>query len=325
MSVLPAIDEARCLHAISPIARCSACVSACPRNVWRLDDQALRFDAEACDGCGLCVPVCPEQALALPRRMALRREGGTGIALAACDQVTDETGEGVLACVHSLGWRDILTLSRLGMWRLAIAIADCEACQRRGPHSLSEAVESANCLLRDRGLAEVSLCRVDSETWLVARERLARETSRPDPRRRRFLGLTPHESSIDDWLAAEPEQARPFVPEIDPGECEGCDVCVYACPHGALALERDAAGELAYVTHPARCSGCRICRDVCEVGAMSIGRFVRPASRALPLREAKCRACGCAYHTTRPEQADDRLCPICARTRHVATLFQVLE
>jgi nitroreductase/NAD-dependent dihydropyrimidine dehydrogenase PreA subunit len=58
------VDESRCTH-------CRACVDECPARVITLDDPAGFPSAPAgrqalCIGCGHCVAVCPQGALALP-------------------------------------------------------------------------------------------------------------------------------------------------------------------------------------------------------------------------------------------------------------------
>lgn len=321
----PEIDPDRCLHALSPVAKCHACADACPRTAWLLDDQALRFDAAACDGCGLCVPACPEDALALERRAAIRVEAGSPIALIACAPAMELEGDGVLACVHALGWRDLMALRARGALRLAVATADCDNCPRGDRPPIENALGSANRLLTDRGLAPMTLCKVDAELWQRARDRLPVASARPGVSRRRMLGLTRPVASSTGLLDSRPDRAQPAVPSIDLSKCTGCDTCAKSCPHAAIRLVRDQAGSLAYEIVAERCSGCDLCEGLCDVGAITIGRFVRPSVRLVPLSEAHCRACGRPYHTPLRERADDRTCPTCASTKHASALYQVLK
>ncbi|WP_284189035.1 4Fe-4S binding protein, partial [Zoogloea oryzae] len=59
------VDETRCVHRLAAVARCRACVDACPTGAWTMQPDGLDFDPARCDGCGLCVPACPPGALAL--------------------------------------------------------------------------------------------------------------------------------------------------------------------------------------------------------------------------------------------------------------------
>ncbi|MEW8549314.1 MAG: 4Fe-4S binding protein, partial [Candidatus Thiodiazotropha endolucinida] len=60
---LPDVVSGRCVHEIVEMASCSSCVDVCPQHAWSLDDEALRLDTALCDGCGLCMPACPEGAV----------------------------------------------------------------------------------------------------------------------------------------------------------------------------------------------------------------------------------------------------------------------
>lgn len=60
------IQAERCVHQRVTSATCRACVDACPQLAWTMHDTGLGFDASACSGCGLCVAVCPQDALQLP-------------------------------------------------------------------------------------------------------------------------------------------------------------------------------------------------------------------------------------------------------------------
>ena len=45
---------------------CNPCEMACPKGAIRVGNPITRlpvFDAEKCDGCGTCIPVCPGQAI----------------------------------------------------------------------------------------------------------------------------------------------------------------------------------------------------------------------------------------------------------------------
>ena len=46
-SRLPEIDADACVYATFDQANCKACVDACPRQAWVLDDDALGLDADA--------------------------------------------------------------------------------------------------------------------------------------------------------------------------------------------------------------------------------------------------------------------------------------
>ncbi len=48
---------------------CLACVDRCAFSARNAELQTLKYDPDACVGCGLCISVCPPQAIVLTRRI----------------------------------------------------------------------------------------------------------------------------------------------------------------------------------------------------------------------------------------------------------------
>ena len=55
---LPVVDGSLC-------DGCSLCVELCPAMVFSLEGGVAVADAGKCVGCGLCVPLCPREAISL--------------------------------------------------------------------------------------------------------------------------------------------------------------------------------------------------------------------------------------------------------------------
>jgi Pyruvate/2-oxoacid:ferredoxin oxidoreductase delta subunit len=62
---------------------------------------------------------------------------------------------------------------------------------------------------------------------------------------------------------------------IDVGRCDGCGVCVYACPEGAVSLVE----ELARIDS-AKCTECEICVRGCPQQAVRVARPIAVRSEA---------------------------------------------
>lgn len=55
------------------------------------------------------------------------------------------------------------------------------------------------------------------------------------------------------------------IPLIDPQKCDGCGLCVRACPTGALALQEGKA----VVARPLTCEYSGLCEAVCPTRAIT--------------------------------------------------------
>ena len=74
-----------------------------------------------------------------------------------------------------------------------------------------------------------------------------------------------------------------FVPlEIAQERCKGCELCISACPHHVLELDRAIVNVLGY--HPVRltdagaCTSCAFCARVCPDAVFTV--FAAPRERA---------------------------------------------
>lgn len=344
MVIPPRIIAERCVHSLLETAGCSACVDACPRGAWILDDEALGLDLEACDGCSLCHPACPEGAIDFRLSLAIRDDGHHPVALAACEQSgVDGVGER-LPCIHGLGLQEVLRLYRRGVRQLVVALGDCDACQRGVGPRLDRLIDSLNRSLQQSGHPPMRLRREGASAWAALRTQSETLPAGPLVSRRGFLrAFTAEDERVVDSLSLllggegglfDPpgrllpdlteDAILPWVPVMVPQACSGCDACIRVCPHQALRLQEDEAGP-AYWLEAARCTGCGLCQDVCDRGAVSILQWQVQERRSVPLRQSRCPSCGAPFHEPEAMEREGRaLCRICSGTDHQRNLFQVL-
>jgi len=60
--------------------------------------------------------------------------------------------------------------------------------------------------------------------------------------------------------------------------CKGCEICISACPHHVLELDRSLVNRLGYhpvrLTDAAACTSCAICARVCPDAVFAV--YARP-------------------------------------------------
>ena len=62
------------------------------------------------------------------------------------------------------------------------------------------------------------------------------------------------------------------MPELDPGLCDGCGLCVVACHGGAIVQEE---GKIK-ITETEKCDFCCVCEMVCPAFAIKCPYIITP-------------------------------------------------
>lgn len=340
MATPPSVDAERCVHARIASASCRACVDACPTGAWRLDDAGLNLVESACDGCGLCLPVCPRAALSLPARAARRKVAGTPAMLAICDRVApgaqpdgEDPRDGRFGCLHSLGLSDLLAPYWQGYHVWLLAHGDCAACTRGRAEPVATRIERLNTALRQRGRAPMVSRAISPPVAANLLSAAAEEHSRRgffQALSRRpaaaMLGASDADElpapALADLLPAGDDALMPWVVELDAARCQGCHACARVCPEGAIVFDQAAP---AYRLRHRACTGCGLCADVCDVDAVHPRAWSEPKQTALALREERCAGCGVDFHHPAEAGETQARCPICAAAKPARRLYQVMN
>ena len=284
-SVEPKYDKSLCLAA-NRATHCTKCREACPHEAISIRRQ-VEIDNVDCSGCGLCVQVCPTQALE-PR---VSYDSGASV---RCSRVAG-SAQSVL-CLGRLQASDVLRLvgSREGV---TLARGDCASCPI-GSAAIAEAVE----VVREEALELARLH--DREVTIEVRETTSfDDDSRGDTLTRRQLlrggwrslqeragealapldpGPQPGEAGHGQPLelrrrlrilaaaAPEPDARVPWLlPRVN-DDCIMCPACTKACPTGAFDRVFEEDGDGVLYLQPELCVGCEACVSVCPVGAISM-------------------------------------------------------
>jgi len=314
-------------------ARCAACVDVCPRDALGFRPAAsghgvvVRVEAALCDGCDLCVPACPSEAIGragppLPPPV----DGDVLLACAAIGPVDGIARRARVGCLDAFGLADLARSQAAGGRRIVVAAVSCDACPRRAATPLATTVATFGRLARSRRLEPLRLEALPIDRWIAAASDAARRSDLPRPDRRAFFRRLFAGSA--KTVAPDPDVARcaSGLPLAPPGEgpagdtlvaaapsfaaerCDGCDACVRLCPR--RAWRRDRSG---LTLAPAACDGCGLCVDVCDRAALRLDRLVPAAERRLPLEDVRCRGCGGRF--SRAPGSTAALCRVCAAPR----------
>lgn len=278
-SVRPEFTASRCIAVKRSPAACRRCEEVCPHDAVTVHARSVEIDDVDCSGCGLCVQVCPSQAL----EPKVQYEPGTPV---KCSQVAGDAQ--TVHCLGRLQPTDVVRLAH-GRDELVLARGDCARCPV-GTAAMAEVAEhtaaDARTLLALRGQS----CEVEVQE----RERLDERDTAERIDRRALLrsGWRGLQRRTSDALApldpGDAESAMPreatrryrvleladLAPEHDvdwptPRIADGCilcPTCTRVCPTDAFWREYpegDEAGVL--MLDPARCVGCDACVDACPV------------------------------------------------------------
>lgn len=334
------VDAERCVHGRSPIAQCNACVEACPRAAFALENEGLTFDDGLCDGCALCAPACPEQAIEVGQatHSLLSLVPGAERAYLACEKVITHGGPGVITCLHAVSVAQLASLHSRGIRILVTAAADCGSCSRLYGPTLGERISHLTRLTRDRGLAPLMQRNVDAAAWCEERGEVGQVTRRslfraafgspptsPSSTEKKPAAAENGVATPDHWLDARDRATiATFSPLIDHAACVACGACVEACEHDALRLADRDSDTVCYVIDATRCTGCALCADNCAPGAIAVLEWGPAHPPPVPLVWGKCRVCSSPFLAVAGAEVDTSLCHICATKTHHQKLFQVL-
>lgn len=314
-----------CLDHIQTHTPCHRCETICPRQVFSSDPPAWGL----CDGCGLCVSVCPSRCIApaqiqaqnLYERIRRNREH----LLLSCSRQTADT-DGLVPCLASLPW-ELIALAALNGQGVTFLKGPCSDCPM-APHmelfaqsmdTLDEFFGSEFCDAHIRvtdspeGAAQQTYSRREAFQLFFSRSKQTAgqllpslESAVPDGTLWRQLLVRRLQS------LPEPLPVQLPLPSFS-DSCYGCTVCSSVCPSRAIhRIPDETHPDRVYLALiPWRCTGCGVCVQACPAGALSdpVPRqtedLTRPLLHRAPL--SVCRKCGQPL----PKPSSDGLCASC--------------
>lgn len=293
------IDEGRCVHRLTTLAQCQACVQACPRSAWTIGAQGLGFDELRCDGCGLCMAECPTGALAVPLPWpAVRLEcGGVRTVTLPCEKAPGATPDGAsIPCVHALDEAQLLRWHAQGVGRLSFITGDCESCARRTSTGQGKRLHRLNEALRLRGQRVMCLDSSGDRHGGAATVQAAETQVAP------VVGTSVPPITTGSVKLAEPPPnrarrgllgllSRPLPPD-SPAKLATAGALVPRCEATQLLARLGRGPVLWAVAFDARrCDACGVCAELCPTQAIAMMPAAATTAGVLAFNMSRCVGC----------------------------------
>lgn len=305
MAELTVIDKDLCLNHNYKKMHCQICRSVCPGGCI---NEELQVD-DNCNQCGLCIAVCPAEAVA-----------GQGYKNSSMKVWTEEPAPVAIRCRKNdstsiwpcLGFLD----SRLLLWAgssnrsVIVDTTNCAGCKAGVLAHLETVIAEANHIRQTLGQGEIiqgkaPAVRQDKSISRRAffgqlfgaavdtvREVASPSDDKPERLRRQDLIATLAPSLAE---AALTKPTTAFFGLKVSSACQACGVCAKFCPSKAITID-DRMNEIDIFHEPLQCTGCAVCAGHCPAQAIAVGqadRLVR--HKVITASLPKCAKCGSLY------------------------------
>jgi formate hydrogenlyase subunit 6/NADH:ubiquinone oxidoreductase subunit I len=128
------IVSSLCAKIRLPGSSCQKCVSVCPVNAIRFDDQSIKV-IPGCIGCEFCVAVCPNEVFSIPDRSNRDARDSGSLKCLYCSKLLSDEREasdpfpaGIIPCIGSIPIHFILTWISEKQSPLKVITMDCGKC-----------------------------------------------------------------------------------------------------------------------------------------------------------------------------------------------------
>lgn len=302
----PSFRAERCVRYRYTYSECKHCADACPHQAIRLFEAGVEVLTDLCQGCALCVAVCPTEALtekSVSAESLLKTAGDKKQMTIACAP-SGIRGDAVVPCLGAINAIVLADFSRRGVVLQLAGTGHCAECAHvaNGPEliQLNLAAREVLCGVKLEGEAEWAA--------LTLAEAEVQKPAHPDDeiaasRRHLFRKFVGHGvDAVNEAVEAPPppplkaiRAAAPFIPERK---------MVLNALYAAHGEE-----QVRVARHPAipaedwfivqGCTNCEGCVRVCPTGALQLLEDNK-AWRIVVLNE-RCVACDVCVEVCQPK------------------------
>jgi ferredoxin len=307
-----AIEPGLCLNSLYKKTACRRCHEICPSLCI---DAALGIDQNRCSECGLCLAICPAEAVLgenFPRQSLDSLIADSGSPLVLTCRRRDSMSP--WPCLGFLDTRLLMVLvgsGKDGLRQVAVDDQSCGGCKPGVAAYLRELADEVGRLLSPSGASllirgeaagkverrEKTVTRRDFFTQLLGatigtvREVVAFDAGGGAPLPRQAL----FERYAERLNLVAAGTTKLFTNIRIADGCQACGFCSRICPAKAISIE-DHGATLDFYHTPQKCTGCGLCAAHCPVEALSVVAAERlavyhVATTALP----RCTKCGQLY------------------------------
>ncbi|SDF24882.1 4Fe-4S dicluster domain-containing protein [Sporolituus thermophilus] len=306
------INRELCLNNNYKKMQCDLCRKICPDGCINED---LAVDNKCCTECGLCLAVCPSEAVMgenfTPQALSkLFADPSTPVVLSCRRQDT----ESPWPCLGFIDARLLLALTACGTGGERCVYVDdraCEDCKKGIQAHLQKALSQANALLATYGMPPVqagtAVAHVQPKAKPISRRAFFSELFGATVEAVRQAVIAgpacaerlPRQEMFNKYMtrqASDIPSQQVFHSLTVSDACRGCGSCAKFCPNKAITIQDQGGAAIDIYHDPMACTGCSVCIVHCPQQALSLTWATKLAKHKVAVTLLpRCTSCGQIY------------------------------
>ncbi|WP_345992056.1 4Fe-4S dicluster domain-containing protein [Sulfurimonas sp. HSL-1716] len=296
MSLL-SLDISKCVHTSNKLSACESCVSACPVDTIKVQDNVVSFIPSECVGCGGCGAACPTAAYTLDDFNPINY-----IFKFLEEDKEVLTCKSELPCIAAFSADELLSLSLFSKEEITLDIGPCAECAiaKTNLQIIKDRAEEANFLLEammqtKRLHVKTLSYTLEEETKAISRRDLLTKDSvkRVSQIKQQFLNRV---DEGDDEIKLHNVTTADIVKIKQKKVPDRRSLLLMALKRADVPQEFHiiSAKDISFISQKEldaqTCTNCQMCYRICPTGALSSdikGSFIA----FNPLACVKCQSC----------------------------------
>lgn len=273
------IDTDLCLNQRIRDAGCQLCANICAKQAIVVDDAGQpRLNGE-CISCGLCMLVCPSQAIQWMQTVRYPLTQIDGTADVYC---TKMKCDGYVPCLANLAVEELVYLALKTKVNLCIDQKVCVSCNRDIYTYVQQNVEKANQFLAKLQVKPIQykFKQQEQTAQINRRELFSFFFTKMKQSIAQALPIETEASNYRKMLVRElqtksvlqDDNAAPLFSGIKQiADCTMCGACERSCRNQALKIVWQEEQNVVQLKHDeARCMGCGVCMKICPEKVLDV-------------------------------------------------------